>query len=55
MKVKVKDYSLLQKVKDSGGFCLCTIEPTKCMCDEFNKATAGECECGVFVKEEGTD
>lgn len=50
MGVRVNDYELLQKVKDLGGFCLCTVEKTACVCDEFKLMEEGVCHCGTFIK-----
>ena len=33
---------------ENGKKCLCTIEETPCMCDEFKEAKKGICHCGVF-------
>lgn len=48
--VKIYDYTLLQKVKDNGGFCLCTVDKVPCMCDEFKKEDEGLCHCKVYIK-----
>jgi hypothetical protein len=41
----------LEEVRRNGNKCLCTVEDTKCMCDEFIKnEEVGECHCGVYKK-----
>ena len=51
MGIRVNDYELLQKVIENGNYCLCTVEPTKCFCEEFTQQEDGVCHCGTFIKE----
>ena len=43
-------------LKETGGYCPCAIvkdEDTKCPCKDFRDMDkAGECHCGLYVKEE---
>ena len=50
MGIKVNDYALLEKLKQNGNNCLCTVEKTCCFCDEFRQMDEGVCHCSVFVK-----
>ena len=51
------DYAaeVLRKIKENDGYCPCKIiksDETKCMCKEFREQKAGECHCGLYIKEE---
>ena len=50
MGIRVYDYSLLQKVKDKNGLCLCTVDDVKCICEEFKNQEEGICHCKVYIK-----
>lgn len=57
MKVKVNDQSVIQKVKDNNGYCICSLiqnDDTKCMCKEFRDTEPTEdgvkCHCGAYIK-----
>ena len=44
-----------RRIKENDGYCPCKIvknEETKCMCKEFLEQEAGECHCGLYIKEE---
>jgi len=52
--IEVINEELLQKVKDNGMKCLCTIDETPCMCEEFKDAPIGTtCHCNVYRKYNG--
>ena len=43
------------RIKENDGYCPCKIvksAETKCMCKEFLEQEAGECHCGLYIKEE---
>lgn len=48
-------HQIRAELKANGGYCPCRIEQTpdtKCPCKEFrDQTTAGECHCGLYVKE----
>ena len=44
-----------RRIKENDGYCPCKIvksAETKCMCKEFLEQKAGECRCGLYIKEE---
>ena len=44
-----------RRIKENDGYCPCKIvksAETKCMCKEFLEQEAGECHCGLYIKEE---
>lgn len=50
-KITVINEGRLEEVRRNGNKCLCTVEDTKCMCDDFIKnEEVGECHCGVYKK-----
>jgi ferredoxin-thioredoxin reductase catalytic subunit len=64
LKIKLNpDKELVEEIKarlkETGGYCPCAAfktEDTKCPCKEFReKDTAGECYCGLYVKENLTN
>lgn len=60
MKIKLSEDKELvaeikQKLKEADGYCPCKLTKTvdtKCPCKEFREQTeAGECYCGLYIKE----
>lgn len=58
MKIRIKPNTkdILEAVKVNNNYCPCKLtknEDTKCICKEFREQKhAGECECGLYIKEE---
>jgi len=48
--VIIKDRELHQQLKDNNNKCLCTVDETECMCEEFKNVRSGVCHCGVYEK-----
>lgn len=47
--------TIRKRLKANDGYCPCSLlknEDTKCMCKEFREIKAGECHCGLYIKEE---
>lgn len=51
--IKIYDKELFNKVKEKGNLCLCTVEDTECICEEFKKQKEGLCHCKVYIKTSG--
>ena len=46
--------NIRRKLKENDGYCPCRLKKTpetKCMCKEFIEQDAGECHCGLYIKE----
>lgn len=51
MKIKIANKDLFEDVRNNGMKCLCTVEETNCICEEFENQTGeGLCHCGVYEK-----
>ena len=48
--VQINNRELFKKLQENNNKCLCTVNETDCMCDEFKNTKTGVCHCGVFVK-----
>ena len=48
--VQINNDELFKKLQENNNKCLCTVNETDCMCDEFKNTNIGICHCGVFVK-----
>jgi len=48
--VQINNDELFKKLQENNKKCLCTVDETDCMCDEFKNANTGVCNCGVFIK-----
>ena len=48
--IKIYDQENFNKMISIGKKCLCTIEETDCMCDEFKNQEEGICHCKVYEK-----
>lgn len=48
--VQINNDELFKKLQENNKKCLCTVNETDCICDEFKNTKIGVCHCGVFVK-----
>lgn len=48
--VQINNDELFKKLQENNKKCLCTVDETDCICDEFKNTKIGICHCGVFVK-----
>lgn len=60
MRIRVSDNKervkiVREKLRENNNYCPCSIvktEDTKCPCKEFRESEFGECNCGLYVKEQ---
>ena len=48
--MQINNDELFKKLQENNKKCLCTVNETDCVCDEFKNTKIGICHCGVFVK-----
>src|SRR5574343_1764097 len=48
--IQINNDELFKKLQENNKKCLCTVNETDCICDEFKNTKIGICHCGVFIK-----